>query len=290
MPRQVDQLPAPAEVKKMKVIVASASRTGTLGLYRAMQILGYKAYHMYECCAVNGVAHMRTLEEAIISQHNRLSGLQKYERADFDRWLGDYDCIVEVASFIGKDIIEAYAADPDVKFILTERDPDKWARSVNNTAGHVVNMEKKLPFSVLKYFDPYVSSFLSLNVTIYRALAGSTAPGDKDNERMLRKLYVDYIKMVKETVPTDQICIIRLEDGLDWTKICPFLGVDVPKVEYPDRNEPEKFQAMVQEFLQPKLIAAAMRMSAVVVPVLGVLGWAGMRYGSSAFAFVGGFA
>jgi len=56
-----------------------------------MKILGYKPYHMYECAGVQGPPHMKTLEEAVIAQHNRLSGYRKYERPDFDRWLGDYD-------------------------------------------------------------------------------------------------------------------------------------------------------------------------------------------------------
>ncbi|KAJ5379551.1 hypothetical protein N7509_012670 [Penicillium cosmopolitanum] len=291
MSRNVDKLPMPAEVKKMKVVVASASRTGTLGLYRAMKILGYNPYHMYECCVVQGTPHMKTLQDAVTAQHNRFSGKRKFEKPDFDRWLGDYDCIVEVASFIGKDAIKAYAADPDVKFILTERSPAKWAKSVNNTAGVMVQMAHSLPMGVLKHFNEFLSIFFSLNVTVYGAWSGSTLPGEADNERLLREYYVDYINMVKETVPADQLCVIRLEDGLDWSKICPFLGVPVPKEEYPDRNEPEKFQAMVQEKLQPHVTAAFLKLGAFVVPVLGVVGWMGMKYGpfvfkaiSSAFA------
>lgn len=263
----------------MKVIIASASRTGTLGLYSAMKILGYKPYHMYECAGVQGPPHMRTLEEAVIAQHNRLSGYRKYERPDFDRWLGDYDCIVEIASFIGKDIIKSYANDPDVKFILTERNPEKWAKSVNNTAAKVVTMGSQFPMSVLKHFDEMLSSFISLNITVYRAFAGSTAPGDPENERMLTEFYKEYIQMVKDVVPADRLCVIRLEDGLDWNSICPFLEVPVPNVDYPDRNEPEKFEALVHEKLDPHIKLAMLRLGAIVVPALGVVGWMAVKYG-----------
>lgn len=92
--------------------------------------------------------------------------------------------------------------------------------------------------------------------------------------------------MVKETVPKDRIIVIKLEDGLDWSKICPFLEVDVPKVEYPDRNEPEKFQALVQGALQPYINAALLRMSVVAVPTIGVAGWMAMKYGPSALRAV----
>ena len=33
--------------------------TGTLGLYRAMQMLGYTPYHMKEICFEGGVPHMK---------------------------------------------------------------------------------------------------------------------------------------------------------------------------------------------------------------------------------------
>jgi hypothetical protein len=56
-----------------------------------MRILGYKTYHLYECMLVHGVPHMNVFAEAITAQHNDLSGLKKFNRADYDRWLGDYN-------------------------------------------------------------------------------------------------------------------------------------------------------------------------------------------------------
>lgn len=34
---------------------------------------------------------MKTLQDAVTAQHNRFSGKRKFEKPDFDRWLGDYD-------------------------------------------------------------------------------------------------------------------------------------------------------------------------------------------------------
>jgi hypothetical protein len=80
------------------------------------------------------------------------------------------------------------------------------------------------------------------------------------------------------------LCLIQLEDGLDWESICPFLGLPVPDQAYPDRNEPEKFKKLVEGFSQPKVVAATMRLGALVVPVVGVLGWAAVKYGPSVVA------
>ena len=55
-----------------------------------MRILGFSPYHMTEAC-FSGPVHMKILEEAVIAQHNRFSGIKRYERVDFDKWLSDYD-------------------------------------------------------------------------------------------------------------------------------------------------------------------------------------------------------
>lgn len=89
------------------------------------------------------------------------------------------------------DMIRAYAQDPNVKFILTERPPEKWAISVNNTAAEVVTLADRFPISILKYFDSTLYQFFTLNQVIYRALAGGTMPGDPDIERQLQRWYIE---------------------------------------------------------------------------------------------------
>lgn len=88
-------------------------------------------------------------------------------------------------------LLEAYVDDPDVKFILTERNPDKWVTSVNNTAGAMVDMPYQFPFSILKYFDATLYRFLSMNSLVYGAICGFTKPGDAENAKNVRKYYTD---------------------------------------------------------------------------------------------------
>lgn len=89
------------------------------------------------------------------------------------------------------------------------------------------------------------------------------------------------IKAAKETIPADRLCLIRLEDGLGWEQVCPFLDKPVPDEPYPARNDPEMFKAIVEDFMNPCVRRATLRLSAVAVPALGVLGWMGMKYGPS---------
>ncbi|KAJ5660311.1 hypothetical protein N7507_006762 [Penicillium longicatenatum] len=277
----------PTERRKVKVVVASPSRSGTLGLYWAMQILGFKPYHLYECINASGPAHIKIFKEAITAYYNQLSGIKRYDRADCEKWLADYDCLIEIPSYVGMDVLEAYAEDPEVKFILTERSPEKWAKSVNNSAGQVANMANTFPFVVLKYFDSTLYHFLNMNRLVYNALATGTKIGDDDNEKLLCRYYSDYIKRAKATIPADRLCLINIEkDNLDWEAICPFLDLPIPKEPYPGRNDPAKFQALVQGFMEPLVKAAALRCGVTALMTLGVLGWASMKYGPTLLASV----
>ena len=179
---------------------------------------------------------------------------------------------------MGTDALKAYAEDPDVKFILTERDPDKWVKSVNSTVAEVVKIASSFPINILKHFEAESGQFFHLNCVMYDALSDGTRLPDPRNPSALRRNYVEYIDMAKKTIPEDRLLHLRLEDGLGWEQICPFLGVPIPQEPYPGRNEPEKFQGLVKNYLGPKIQTAAIRLGAIVVPVIGVGIWAGMKF------------
>lgn len=102
-----------------------------------------------------------------------------------------------------------------------------------------------------------------------------------DNGRLDRTDQLRSMRAAKATIPADRLCLIRLEDGLGWEQICPFLGVPIPDQEYPERNEPRRFQVIVQGFVQPRVTAAVLKLSALAAPVLGILGWMSINYGPS---------
>lgn len=94
------------------------------------------------------------------------------------------------------------------------------------------------------------------------------------------------IKQVKETIPADRLCLIRLEDGLGWEQICPFLDKPIPKEPYPEPNDPKMFEAIVEELVNPCMKRATLRLGAIVVTVLGVVGWSSMKYWPSLVEFL----
>ena len=63
-------------------------RNGTLGLYRAFQILGYQPYHFVTCFA-RGIPHMTLVTEGLRAKY--FGEGSPFGRAEFDKWFADYD-------------------------------------------------------------------------------------------------------------------------------------------------------------------------------------------------------
>ncbi|XRM36999.1 hypothetical protein ABZX51_000491 [Aspergillus tubingensis] len=278
MSRQVDRMAEPADKKKMRLVVASCSRTGTLGLHEALEMLGYTPYHMIDLMLKGRKPHIKAFTEGILAHNNRLSGIKRYETPDLDRWIGSFDCLMEIPSYIGLRALAGYIEDPDVKFIVTERSPDKWVKSFNNTIGEAIMAGHKFPLNILRRFDSEVGQFFNLADVMYWAYSDGTNPGHPNNEAALRKNYVEYIREVKETLPKDRLLVVRLEDGLGWEEICPFLDVPIPEEKYPRGNEPDKFHKIIEDYLEPKLKAAMINLGTFVVTVAGIGGYLGWKY------------
>lgn len=80
--------------------------------------------------------------------------------------------------------------------------------------------------------------------------------------------------------------VIKLEEGLGWEEICPFLGKPIPKEVYPRGNEAKDFEQRAKGMISDLMKQAALRFAAMVVPAIGVGTWATMRYGPAFYAAV----
>jgi hypothetical protein len=60
--------------------------TGTLGVFLALKILGYRPFHISELLP-HGVRQMQALEEAMVAS----STSTPFTRAELDKLFGDYD-------------------------------------------------------------------------------------------------------------------------------------------------------------------------------------------------------
>ncbi|KAL6862201.1 hypothetical protein J3F83DRAFT_767369 [Trichoderma novae-zelandiae] len=263
MSRLIDRLPTPEKVKEKNVIVFSRSRVGTFSLYQALKKLGYSPYHMYEA-VLQGTTHLAIFEEAIRCKYQGAG--KPYGKAEFDKWLANYDAVVEIPQFFIEEFIEFY---PNANFILVERGANAWERSMNNTIAGMFKACNSFPVSFTQYFDPWVKAFVGLHVAFEEVMFHSQ--GIKGGmEQAKRDGPIDAQK-VKGLVPKDQLLCCTLEGGFGWEQICPFLDQGVPKDPYPIGNAPAQFQELVDHVVAPQIKGSMVRAAgAVLVPLVGM--------------------
>ncbi|KAK1656211.1 hypothetical protein BDP81DRAFT_487614 [Colletotrichum phormii] len=270
MSRAVDVLLAPAEGRSMKVIGLGPSRTGTLGLWQALKTLGYTPFHISELLPY-GFQQMRALQEAIIANDSD----NPFQRAEFDKLFAGYDCIVESPCYLCPNIIKEYLEDPDVKFILTERTPESWAKSIAGSLGAYHAKLAKPPLSIARYFDSFIWELTALFKAMTHRWSGGLEPSDPGFNEALSKSYVEYLESVKALVPADKLLVLNLEKGFGWEEICIFLGKDVPEEPYPLINAMSDFHVAAEMVVSPA-IKKTMRIltsSAVAIAGVGIWYW-----------------
>ncbi|KAI5921445.1 P-loop containing nucleoside triphosphate hydrolase protein [Camillea tinctor] len=192
-----------------------------------------------------------------------------YTRADFDKWFANYDIIIEMPFFMIHSVVKAY---PDAKFLLTERDPEKWATSYINTVGKIQTLFSSFPFSLLSLFDDYACRMkeFGMRMTRYCTNGYGITP---EGRASLVENYKDYIAEVKRIVPPEQLKVCKLEDGFGWEQICPYIGVPVPDMPWPSLNTPDEFHSLVKPRIQAATRKGLIGMSSIVVPLVAAGIW-----------------
>ncbi|WYZ46124.1 hypothetical protein EsH8_IX_000349 [Colletotrichum jinshuiense] len=252
----------------MRVILLSFGRNGTLGFYYALKTLGYKPYHQMEVFK-NGVPHIRMMEEAVRAS-NQDQGAP-FNKQDFDKWLGDYDAITDIPSWLLKDIVSTY---PDARFILTERDSEAWRDSIVKTFQPLGDFLRSPIIRLVGLVDSYTYYLSRLSDSFCYVLYGGYLGPDKEKAQAEAvKVYENHNKEVKKLVPADNLLVVKLEDGLSWEKFCSFLGHDVPDVPYPRVNEATEFQVMVMRDMIASWKKSATKVVSVLVPLFGAFYW-----------------
>ncbi|KAI1148780.1 hypothetical protein F4825DRAFT_464628 [Nemania diffusa] len=267
MSRLIDRLPAPKQVREKKVIVLSRSRVGTFSLYQALGMLGYKAYHMFEV-VTGGQTQMALFEEAVRCKY--LGGGKPYGKAEFDKWLAEYD-VVEIPQFFVEEFIQFY---PNARFILAERSIESWAKSMNNTAIPMFTATRSLPLSAIRKVDTFVEAFCSLHNVLETVTYHGGKCQDEEGVEASKRDTLQQAETAKALVPKDRLLVAKLEDGFGWEEICPFLGHPIPETRYPRGNAPQEFHKMGNEILGPRIRRAGlMALSAAVIPILSIGAW-----------------
>lgn len=193
----------------LKVIGAGLGRTGTMSLKLALEQLGFgPCYHMVEVFK-NPQAPRWWVEAA-------------EGRPDWERIFEGYAATVDWpnATFYAE-LADHY---PDAKVILTERDPEAWFRSTQQTI-------------FAEGSSPPVADFGEMNEKVIRRLFGGRM---HDHDHVI-DVYQRHNAEVRRRIPAERLLVYQVAQG--WEPLCAFLGVDIPETPMPKVNSTEEFQA-----------------------------------------------
>jgi hypothetical protein len=179
-----------AKAKSHKVFCIGFMKTGTTTLNRALSVLGYR------------VSHNSWRWLSLICKED-WSGI----KSKMDTWDAVEDNPIPL---IYKELDQMY---PGSKFILTERDPESWYRSVSYHVGDLTSPMHEWLFG-----------------------RGKGLPKNDKNHTLLvynkhKKHVLDYFK----NRPQD-LLILDITKIEGWQQLCDFLDEDIPKTDFPHAN------------------------------------------------------
>lgn len=197
----------------LKVIGVGLGRTGTLSLKRALGRLGLGPVH-----------HMEDVFDDL-GRQVPLWRAAAEGAPDFPAIYEGFAAAVDwpTASFWR----ELHAAYPGARFILSERDPDRWVESFSATIRKRLVAPETTPAELRPWLEM---------TTAVIARAGVTAEMD---EAGLAAAFEAHCAAVKRALPPSQLLVWRAPQG--WGPLCDFLGVPAPEEPFPRVNERSDF-------------------------------------------------
>lgn len=239
----------------LKIIGAGFGRTGTLSTCRALNTLGFPCYHMFE---VIGNKENKTHLDFWNKVANDPPGKQHHWDEVFAKYTASVD---NPASCVWKELLAAY---PDAKVLLTlhPRGPEYWYESTMDT---IYFTESMWQFRFLALLTPFARKMHNMTSKLIwqRAHQGTM----KDKAAALAR-YQEHIEEVKATVPADRLLIFTVDQG--WEPLCKFLGVGIPKTEFPNVNDRKEIKKTIADITRGAYLFLA----------IGVLLLAGIIWGA----------
>ncbi len=197
----------------IQIIGAGVGRTGTYSLKLAINQLGFGPCHHMEA-VLHDMLTQVPLWRDVLAGH-----------ADWAAVYHGFGSAVDwpTAGFF-RELLAVY---PNARFILTDRDPQRWADSFGATIYKLLAESDQAP--------PEQRAWLEMA----NGVIGKTGfpPGlDRDG---LMKGFVAHNEAVKATIPADKLLVYQVRQG--WAPLCDFLGVPVPDGAFPRTNDRAEF-------------------------------------------------
>lgn len=197
----------------VQIIGAGVGRTGTYSLKLAINQLGLGPCHHMDEVLHNMPVHVPLWSSAVGGE------------ADWSRIYKGYNSAVDwpTACFF-RELLREF---PSAKFVLTRRDPERWADSFGATIYKLIAGRDQAPEEMRAWLD------MAGNV-----IAKTGFPPGLDRDELVQA-FIAHNDSVKETIPKGQLLEFEVKNG--WEPLCTFLDVPIPAEEFPRTNHREEF-------------------------------------------------
>lgn len=214
--------------RPMRVLCLGMPRTGTSSLRDALVMLGFHPHHFREMM-LDYERQIPLWTEALEAKFMGKS--VPYGREEFDKLIGDYDCVEDNPSVLfGEDLIKAY---PDAKVILTNRDVDAWAKSMKNT---IFMARDSFVYRHFYRFHPLSRAWFPFSCLLSKIWYDD----DQKNEEKVKGVFNKHYEEIRKVCPKERLLDLHFGDG--WEPLCKFLDVPVPNTPWPHSNDSSVFQ------------------------------------------------
>jgi hypothetical protein len=195
------------------VIGAGLGRTGTYSLKLAVNQLGLGPCHHMEEVLHNMPVQVPLWSAAAAGQPN------------WPRLYSGYRSAVDwpTACFF-RDLAKEF---PSAKFVLTVRDPERWADSFSATIYRLLGGIDQAPKEMRAWLE-----------MASEVIAKTGFPLGLDRDALVQA-FISHNESVKEAIPANRLLEFEVKGG--WQPLCDFLDAPVPSSEFPRTNHREEF-------------------------------------------------
>lgn len=211
----------------IKVMDIGFGRTGTLSLKHALEQLGFaKCYHfsdMYD--DPDAPARWLAFSEGQPMDWEKVfAGCQATVY-----WSPSYDYETLLAQY------------PDIKVVLSVRDPEKWYASMYNTVYRYNRMTffREWFLRIFGMVKPELKTLYRLWHLQEQTLWRKVFQGRFHDQPYAIDIFNRHIAEVKQKVPPERLLVFNVKDG--WEPLCAFLDVPVPSTPFPHVNDTSSF-------------------------------------------------
>lgn len=249
----------------MKVLSLGYSRTGTLSMREAFDVLGYpNPYHFSSF--YDNPQECDIWRELLDSKFEGKG--PAVSKADFDGLLGHCGAVTDIPCHLfAEELMKFY---PDAKIVLVERDIDSWFKS---WCGFLDNaLSPALP--TLAMFDPGMGGrIVGLGGAAVKIQCGGTVVPAAAKARS-KEMYKMHYALVRSLAEEVRILEYRLGDG--WGPLCEFLGKEVPDLPFPHVNDTAANSQGFKELAIIMMKNAAwngVKVGAIAIPGVAAAAW-----------------